>query len=242
MEQNNANTGTIAITRLKKYFIAAFVLLIFLAFMVHLEPMEYFENSEFNEKLTALLLSVLVHDNSKITAGCKNIQNEKSVVYILGGDQISLSSRFEIAADLQSNGVVHKILLLDVPGITEYDPIIKRNLTNREWATRELHLIGVNSANLEFIRIDEGLFGTFSEGIAIAQLVRKRRYRKMILITSQYHTRRVWITFSKFLEGSDVRLYIEGSKDKVKVSNLTIELLKFLVYEKILLPIYFLNK
>lgn len=51
-------------------------------------------------------------------------------IYILGGSQRSLEYKFETAADLYNSGVRKKVLILHHPGITEYSPSLRRNLTN----------------------------------------------------------------------------------------------------------------
>src|SRR5579862_8558340 len=55
-----------------------------------------------------------------------------AAIYVLGGGQKDLLSRFTTAADLYHQGMASKVLILSRPGLPEYSPVLGRNLTNDE--------------------------------------------------------------------------------------------------------------
>jgi len=160
---------------------------------------------------------------------------EKSVIYVLGGSPYSLRYRFRVAADLYSRGIAERIIVLSRPGITEYEMSLNRNLTNNEWSLKTLDGYGVEAGDVEFMRFDDGFFGTLGESKAVAALVRKRGVKTLILVSSLPHTRRVLLSFSKALEGADVKLFVYGSNDPVGLTPLFKEWFKILVYRHLLL-------
>jgi len=126
-------------------------------------------------------------------------------------------------------------LILSRPGITEYSAALGRNLTNDEWAYGKLSELGISRSDIETVPVEKSFFGTFSEAAALSRLVKRRGYKTLILVTSDYHTQRVWKTFSTLMENTDVTLYIYTAADPATIMNLTRELAKLLVYKAFLL-------
>ena len=156
-------------------------------------------------------------------------------IYVLGGGQSSLEKRFPIAASLYKDQIARKVLILSRPGITEYSAALERNLTNDEWAYGKLSELGISRSDIETVPVEKSFFGTLSEAAALSSLVKRRGYKTLILVTSDYHTQRVWKSFSKLMEHSDVTLYIDTAADPATIINLTRELAKLLVYSAFLL-------
>ncbi|HWF61696.1 MAG TPA: ElyC/SanA/YdcF family protein [Nitrospira sp.] len=157
------------------------------------------------------------------------------VIYVLGGGQSSLEKRFPIAASLYKDQIAGRVLILSRPGITEYSTALGRNLTNDEWAYGKLSELGISRSDIETVPAEKGFFGTLSEAAGISSLVKSRGYKTLILVTSDYHTKRVWKSFSKLLENTDVALYIYTAADPSTILNLIPELAKLLVYRIFLL-------
>lgn len=156
-------------------------------------------------------------------------------IYVLGGGQSSLEKRFPIAASLYKDQVARRVLILSRPGITEYSADLGRNLTNDEWAYGKLSELGISRSDIETVPVEKSFFGTLSEAAAISNLVKRRGYKTLILVTSDYHTQRVWKSFSKLMGNTDVTLYIYTAADPATILNLTRELAKLLVYRIFLL-------
>lgn len=156
-------------------------------------------------------------------------------IYVLGGGQTSLEKRFPIVASLYKDQIARRVLILSRPGITEYSAGLRRNLTNDEWAYGKLSELGINRSDIETVPVEKSFFGTLSEAAAISSLVKDRGYKTLILVTSDYHTQRVWKTFSTLMKNTDITLYIYTAADPATILNLTRELAKLLVYNIFLL-------
>lgn len=156
-------------------------------------------------------------------------------VYVLGGSEGNLRERFTIAARLYHDKVAGKVLILSRPGITEYDPVRRRNLTNDEWSMDQLIRLGVKSRDIEPIYTGEGLFGTLAEAKEVARLTLARGYGRLILVTSAYHTKRVWLTFAKNLGDQGIEVYLYMSRDRADLATLAEEYVKLVVYRSFLL-------
>ena len=161
-----------------------------------------------------------------------------TLVYVLGGNQKSLVPRFEKASGLYHQGVAGKIHILSRPGITEFSPELGRNLTNDEWAVREMEILKVKSGDIVPVIVDPLYFGTLSEAKRISDMVCKKGYKRLILVSSMYHTRRAYNTFNSFISNRPMELYIYGAGDISGIQDLLSEYIKLVFYDHILLPSY----
>ena len=161
-----------------------------------------------------------------------------AVLYILGGTQASLAYKFNKAAELYRQGRCCKILLYREAGITEYDAGLNRNLTNDEWAVRSLTARGVPATAVEPAVKGEGYLGTYTEAKKLLVIAKKRGYRRIILVTSSYHSGRTWMTFAKILKAQGVTISISSADEPVELSGLVYEYLKLLLYKTVILPHY----
>ncbi len=155
-------------------------------------------------------------------------------IYVLGGAQGSLEGRFKTAAALYREGAAKKILIYSREGITEYSSAARRNLTNNEHAVMTLAGLGVRPGDIELVQVKKILFGTYSEAKTISKLASGRRYDFLILVSSSYHTMRVWLIFSKFMD-RDIRLYVYGSRSDAGLRVLLTEYIKLAVYRCLVL-------
>ena len=205
--------------------------LLFLRF----ELIELVEDMPFNKELKIFLMKRLVKVGPLLCGSHEAASEGDDLIYVLGGDQDSLKYRFKTATDLYHQGIGKKILILSEPGITEYDPVIERNLTNDEWAIRQLVDFGVKQEDIEPVSLEKGFWGTFTEAKGISALVFKSGYRHLTLVSSPYHTMRVWVTFSRFLQNRNVTLSIYASNDHANLRNLLLEYFKLVIYENVVL-------
>jgi len=155
----------------------------------------------------------------------------KPMIYVLGGNQDSLVNRFRKAASLYHKGFSKKILILSRPGITEFSPELGRNLTNNEWAIKELEKLNVSKEDIEPVSVQKKGFGTLSEAKDLSDIVRKKGCNRLILVTSDYHTRRVLNAFLKYGSDNSFELYIYGSEDEKNLRGLFLEYMKLFIYD-----------
>lgn len=173
------------------------------------------------------------HGLSEVQSGC--LEPECGCIYVLGGSEGSLRERFKIAARLYHEKVAVRVMALSRPGITAYDPVRGRNLTNDEWSRDQLIRLGVKSSDIEVIYAGEGLFGTLAEAKEVARLTLGRGYRQLILVTSEHHTRRAWLAFATNLAGQGIEVYAYMARDPGDLAMLAKEFVKLIVYRSFLL-------
>lgn len=157
------------------------------------------------------------------------------VIYILGGSQKSLEYKFKTVGEIFDQRISKRLWVLDHQGKTEFNPTLKRNLTNNEWALMKLIDFGVSKEYIEFIKVDEGFFGTLSEARDISKLLETKGIKSIMLIAQPYHTQRVWLCFSHFLKDKNVSLYVQDSNQKVFLRHLLVEYIKLKIYHIILM-------
>jgi len=161
-----------------------------------------------------------------------------TLIYVLGGDQDSLISRFQRTSSLYHQGLSKNILILSRPGITEFNQELGRNLTNDEWSIRELEKLNVRKEDIEPVSVKKGIFGTLSEAKDLSDIVRKKGCHRLILVTSNYHTRRVFTTFSKYASNNSLEIFISGSNETTGLGDLFLEYFKLLIYNNFAIPAY----
>lgn len=182
----------------------------------------------------------MLHEQLIVRYGLSEVQSrclepECGCIYVLGGSEGSLRERFKIAARLYRENLAVKVMTLSRPGITAYDPVLERNLTNDEWSRQELIRLGVKSSAIELIHAGEGFFGTLAEAKEVARLMPERSYRQLILVTSKHHTRRAWLAFARNLAGQGIEIYAYMAHDGEDLATLAEEYVKLIVYRSFLL-------
>lgn len=166
----------------------------------------------------------------------KGAAGDATLIYVLGGNQGSLASRFETASRLYRDGVAGKIHILGRPGITEFSPKLRRNLTNDEWSARELEKLGVAKGDIVPVPVEPSFFGTLAEAKRVSGLLRETGCRRLVLVSSSYHTKRSFDSFSAFLSGGPVEIYVYGAGASAGFVDLAVENLKRIVYDRLLIP------
>jgi len=199
---------------------------------------ELIEHVPFNRGLSIFLKERLVKVDTLRYPPCESPQGSARVIYVMGGSLRSLKNRFRTAAELYRKGIGKPIMILSQRGITEYDPRLGRNLTNNEWAIRELVHSGVKEEDIEFVSSKRGTLGTMREARVVSDLVSKRGHKCLIIVSSSYHTKRVWETFSRMLVNDHLILKIVPSNEDIRLRGLLLEYCKLMTYKYVLLPIY----
>lgn len=158
-----------------------------------------------------------------------------NIVYILGGSQDDLERKIETASELYRHGLCKRILSLSRPGITEYDHILHRNLTNDEWFINKLVGRGVKKEDIELVILKQGFFGTLTEAKAVADTASQRGYKHLTLVTSPHHTMRTWLAFSKYVKERGIVLFVYASNYHATLHELIVEYFKLVFYRCVLI-------
>jgi uncharacterized SAM-binding protein YcdF (DUF218 family) len=156
------------------------------------------------------------------------------VIYVLGGTPDSLKAKFQTASKLVRDGKAARVLVLSQQVLMPFSPALGRNLTADEWAVENLRAVGVTADAIEFVSIDDEFFGTWSEAKGLSRVVRERGYRRLILVTSRIHSRRVWESFSRTIEQPDTSLFLYLSDEPAYRRHLLPQYLKLLIYRALL--------
>jgi uncharacterized SAM-binding protein YcdF (DUF218 family) len=158
------------------------------------------------------------------------------LIYVLGGTEERIQFRFLVAARLYQLFGPAEVSSLSVPGITHYDQVKRRNLTNDEWRLDTLASLGIRKDHVELVPVQQGFFGTLSEAKGVSRWAASKGYDRVILVTSSYHTMRVWITFSSFFVPRNVELCLYSSPDNASIPDLSWEYFKLITYRYCILP------
>jgi uncharacterized SAM-binding protein YcdF (DUF218 family) len=157
-----------------------------------------------------------------------------NAVYVLGGTPDSLVAKFQTASKLIRDGRAARVLLLSRRESMEFSPALGRNLTAAEWAVANLRDFGTTTDAIEFVQIEEGFLGTWSEAKGVSRFVEERGYRPLILVTSAFHSRRVWESFARTIEKPETDLFLYLSDEPAHLRHLLPEYFKLLLYRALL--------
>ncbi|TFH32611.1 MAG: hypothetical protein E4G97_02215 [Deltaproteobacteria bacterium] len=191
----------------------------------------------FENRLISYLRKGIVFEHHLHRDSSGRLPDASSSVYILGGRQDSLRYKCETVGRLYAEGAAREVLVLHRPGITEYRPALGRNLTNDEWVAEKLKEEGVPARNVEFVPVPPSSFDTFAEARVITDLARSRRVKRLVLVSSTHHTKRVWLSFSHFNADNAFEAYTYGSEERAGIPELLMEHLKLRMYRYIVLPL-----
>ncbi|MBC2714564.1 MAG: YdcF family protein [Desulfobacteraceae bacterium] len=157
------------------------------------------------------------------------------VMYLLGGNQTSIEFKSKTASEFFHKGICKKIWVMSLPGITKYSQALGRNWTENEYSIMKLKEFGIPEENIEFIKVNEGFFGTYSEARDISSLIQEKQHKSILLITQPYHTHRVKISFNEFLADKNASLFVQDSNEPMLLRHLIVEYIKLKIYQYFLI-------
>jgi hypothetical protein len=189
------------------------------------------------KQFAGFLKSKQVMEKSINTNLSSNDASRGTYIYVLGGNQESLIHRFRKASTLYHHGIPNKILILSRPGITEYSPDLGRNLTNVQWAIRELEKLNVRKGDIEPVFVSIGLLETLNEAIDLLDIAGRKRCERLVLVTSGHHTRRAYDTFSGFQPFEPIDLHVYGASSGFGLRGVITEYIKLVIYDAVVVPV-----
>lgn len=131
------------------------------------------------------------------------------IIYLLNGDP---TVRPYHAAGLVSQGLAPKVVIArteDSPGVQfgAYPNTTDSNIII-------LKKLGISEAQITELRQGSGVTSTMDEAIALRSYLRQHPARKVIIVTSDLHSRRARFIFRKVLTGVDVKVMLSPIPDR----------------------------
>jgi uncharacterized SAM-binding protein YcdF (DUF218 family) len=125
---------------------------------------------------------------------------EADVIFVMSGGATYLE-RTQKAAELYKNGIAPRILLTNDGMPAGWSPTEQRNPKFVELARKSLIEQGVAPEAIEIL--PETAEGTIYEAQILRRKLQETNWKRILIVTSAYHTRRALWTFERVLSGSD---------------------------------------
>jgi len=133
------------------------------------------------------------------------VERSDLIVCLAGADV----ERALAGGDLFARGLAPKIFISRESLPDGLETLRQRGIDYPESIDRVMMILkGLGVPESALIRNDRPMESTFHEADAAAALVREKKYRSLILITSPTHSRRTWLTFRKALPDKEVRIAV----------------------------------
>jgi len=162
----------------------------------------------------------------------KPLQHADALVVMAG----EMPIRLPAAAKLYKEGKADKILLTNDGIFSSWSEEKQRNLNQVEWAEEDLQKMGIPTSAM--VKLSYSSSGSIYDALNTRRYVLDKRLKSIIIVTSDYHTRRsLWI-FERVFQGSPVEIGVYPVRSNVKsVSNLprfitlSYEMIKYWFYK-----------
>jgi uncharacterized SAM-binding protein YcdF (DUF218 family) len=130
------------------------------------------------------------------------------IIFLLNGDT---TTRPYHAAELFRQGLAPKVV---IARMEDSESVLLGAYPNpTDSNIQVLKKLGVPDASIEQLRPDKGVMHTVDEANALRAYVTKNPIHKVIIVTSDLHSRRSKYTFRKTLQGADVTLMLAPIPD-----------------------------
>lgn len=175
---------------------------------------------------TGLLFAMVIsfYGRSPLTVSMP-LKSSNAIVLLAGGYE----ERAPVAASLYQDGYAGLILLTDDGVRRGWSKEHQRNLYAIERSEIELVKRGVPQQAI--VRLPFRKSGTIYDALAVREYVIKQKLRSILLVTSDYHTRRSLWTFQKALRQLPVSITIAPANSHVlSLSDIALEYIKLAYY------------
>ena len=132
---------------------------------------------------------------------------KSDVIVVLAGNN---KERLPAAAMLYRDGYAPLVVLTNDGVFSRWSKLHQRNLYHVEWAEEELVVLGVPRDKI--IKLPFYGSSTMFDAIAVKKYLLRSGLKKIILVTSDYHTRRAYVTFMKSMETFPTEINIYAAK------------------------------
>ena len=131
------------------------------------------------------------------------------LIYVLNGDP---TVRPNHAADLFHQGLAPRVMIARTEDSIGVQFGAYRNVTDSNLII--LEKLGVPEAQITQLREGPGVNNTFDEAIALRDYCRQHAVHKVIVVTSDLHSRRARFVFRKVLNGMPVKVMLSPISDR----------------------------
>jgi uncharacterized SAM-binding protein YcdF (DUF218 family) len=127
------------------------------------------------------------------------------IVCLAGGDvERSLAS-----ADLFARGLAPRVFIAREPLPDGLETLKQRGIAYPESIDRMAMILrGLGVPESAVIRSDQPVESTFQEAERVGAVIKDKKYRSFILVTSPTHSRRAWLTFRKAIPDKEIRITV----------------------------------
>ncbi len=148
-------------------------------------------------------------------------------IVILSGNY---QERAPVAAKLLAEGFANRIILTNDGVFSSWSAKHDRNLYQIEWAEEKLLSLGARREQI--VKLPEFVDSTMSEAALASRYIKREGFKKIIIVTSEYHVRRALWSFGKAFENYPVELMMSpapSSSSGIKI--IAIEFAKLIYYK-----------
>ena len=135
----------------------------------------------------------------------KSLEPADAIVLMAGNDKRRLTA----VADLYHRGFAPTVLLTNDGILSAWSSEYSRNLYQVEWAQLELIKSGIPKDAIVMLKYTQS--GTFYDALNTKVFVQKNKVTSLIVVTSDYHTRRTLWSFEKLFIEQPVKLSVYSS-------------------------------
>jgi uncharacterized SAM-binding protein YcdF (DUF218 family) len=131
---------------------------------------------------------------------------KSDLIVCLAGDDVE---RGLASADLYVKGLAPRIFIAREPIPEGLETLKKKGIAYPE--SRDLVMMilrGLGVPESAVITSDQPVDSTFEEAEKVGDLVKSKKYRSLILVTSPPHSRRAWLTFRKAIADKEFRITV----------------------------------
>jgi len=133
------------------------------------------------------------------------LEKSELIVCLAGGDV----ERSIASADLFARGFAPMVFIAREPIPDGLEMLKQKGVAYPESRDRVAMILkGLGVPESAVIGNDEPVESTFQEAERVGAIIRDKKYRSLILVTSPSHSRRAWLTFRKTIPDKEVRITV----------------------------------
>lgn len=197
--------------------------------------LKYFFKLHYVRKASVVILFIVMFMSGLIMVGAPLLKKglivdmplqHADALIVMAGSQ---SERLPVAADLYKRGMAPRILLANDGVSAAFSPEKQRNLYQIEWAVEEL--VGFGVPREKIVKLPFYGSATMFDVLAVKKYLVQTGQEKIIVVTSDYHTRRTYWTFRHALKDSAVYISVfPAESNSVGAKGIVIEYVKLVFY------------